>query len=66
MPAVAVCAMTGSYACAGQTGFGENGLVTISIPDYPDVHGADIALDQAGRTLVSGGGRGLLRPFRHR
>jgi len=51
---LAVCALMGNSAWAGQTGFGENGLVTVSIPSFPDVHGADIAIDHQGRIVLSG------------
>lgn len=53
-PLIAAFALLGNDAGAGQTGFGENGLVTISIPDFADVNGVDIVIDNLGRIVVSG------------
>ena len=53
-PLLAAFALLGNDAGAGQTGFGENGLVTISIPDFADVNGVDIVIDNLGRIVVSG------------
>ena len=53
-PLLAAFALFGNDAEAGQAGFGENGLVTIGIPGFPDVNGVDIAIDHLDRIVVSG------------
>ena len=51
---LAACVISSTRAEAGQTGFGENGLVTIDVPGFPDVNGVDIAIDHLDRIVVSG------------
>jgi uncharacterized delta-60 repeat protein len=51
---IATSVIMSNPAAAGQTGFGENGLVTIDVPGFPDVNGVDIAIDHLDRIVVSG------------